>query len=406
MSVLSFCGKRYTVDHAVKGVDYIHGYNAEELMIVSFEGVTDFSKFTYDGEYMSPEMCEAEACNEAILVNGKLRTKDGRQVSADQVGAMGYKRLLTSADNLNNIREDGVYVYSTSSVPVNAPFENAAVVMVFGADSTDTQKIQLAFRYGEAGCGKFRPLLGGTGWLDWAEIAIATDGIVAVANGGTGASTAAAARTNLGVASAGYGYGELAVLVQEAGMTNDTSLATALEAIYSKMALRETKLVYWSGYPSATTHGWFGILSKSSANNGSVVAWSANLSGSQIRKVKFSGSWQPLEWFNPPMETNVEYRTTERHFGNPKYVKKFKLGSLPQGTNTIDHDLGIGNTEIVSFDAYGLKTSENIYYPIPMISSAGNISITVRVRAAKADIICFGDYADYTGYLTIWYCKT
>lgn len=87
MAILSFCGKRYTVDHVVKGADYIHGYDAAGLMVVSFEGVADFSKFTYDGEFMSPEMCEAEGCNETILVNGSLKTKDGRRVSAEQVGA-------------------------------------------------------------------------------------------------------------------------------------------------------------------------------------------------------------------------------------------------------------------------------------------------------------------------------
>ena len=80
---------------------------------------------------------------------------------------MAFRRVLTSADDMNTIFEDGVYVYSTASRPANAPFENAAVILVFGADSTSTQKIQLAFRYGAVGQTAFRPLLGGTGWLEW-----------------------------------------------------------------------------------------------------------------------------------------------------------------------------------------------------------------------------------------------
>ncbi len=73
---------------------------------------------------------------------------------------------LTSSDDLDNIFDDGIYVYSTSSVPGNAPFANAAVVEVFGADSVSTQKIQRAYRYGAAGYCAFRQLYNST-WGEW-----------------------------------------------------------------------------------------------------------------------------------------------------------------------------------------------------------------------------------------------
>ncbi len=82
------------------------------------------------------------------------------------VDGLMYRRVLTSADDFNNILEDGVYVYSTSSVPKNAPFANAAVVEVFGAKSNTTQKIQRAYRYGTTGYSAFRPLYAGN-WLEW-----------------------------------------------------------------------------------------------------------------------------------------------------------------------------------------------------------------------------------------------
>lgn len=81
-----------------------------------------------------------------------------------------FKKVLTESDDLDDYTDNGIYVYQTASRPQNAPFENAAVVMVFGNDTVgDTQKIQIAFRYGDVGYFKMRPMLGGTGWLNWAN---------------------------------------------------------------------------------------------------------------------------------------------------------------------------------------------------------------------------------------------
>ena len=77
-----------------------------------------------------------------------------------------FRRVLNSSDDCDAVFEDGWYVYSTSSVPKNAPFPNAAVIEVFGADSTTTQKIQRAYRYGEGGHTAFRPLYSGK-WASW-----------------------------------------------------------------------------------------------------------------------------------------------------------------------------------------------------------------------------------------------
>ena len=116
-------------------------------------------------------------------------------------GSMCFKRKLDNTDDMNNIVENGVYFYQTDSIPLNAPFNNAAVVMVFGNKSTTSQKIQQAFQYGESGKSKFRSLYEGRaendGWQDWTEVAIATDGVVQIENGGTGGSTANEAEYNI-----------------------------------------------------------------------------------------------------------------------------------------------------------------------------------------------------------------
>lgn len=81
MDTLKFGNETYTVDHAVKGNDYIHGYDANGTCVVAFDGITDFSQFTYSGTYMNPDTCAEEACNDVKYCNGKLVTRGGADVS-------------------------------------------------------------------------------------------------------------------------------------------------------------------------------------------------------------------------------------------------------------------------------------------------------------------------------------
>lgn len=77
MATLTFNSESYTVDHAVKGADYIHGYDANGILIVAFDGISDFSAYSYDGSYVNPEACFDETCNIVKYINGKLLTNNG-----------------------------------------------------------------------------------------------------------------------------------------------------------------------------------------------------------------------------------------------------------------------------------------------------------------------------------------
>ena len=116
--------------------------------------------------------------------------------------------------------------------------------------------------------------------------------MIAVSEGGTGANNPVDARANLGAAPSGYGYGgsaiNLGTIADEEGLTN------TLEELYSETASVETKLVYWQGYPSSSNNGWFGILARSSSNNGDIIASSAYGDGTIIHKVKRNGTWLPV----------------------------------------------------------------------------------------------------------------
>lgn len=57
-------------------------------------------------------------------------------------------------------------------------------------------------------------------------------------------------------------------------------------------------------------------------------------SGGTTESIEYPGCFYRMvndvqEWLNPPMEMNVEYRTTERYLGKPVYVQMFDYGAVP-----------------------------------------------------------------------------
>lgn len=86
MPTITFNGESFAVDHAAKGADYIHGYDANGVVIVSFDGIKDFSGYSYDGTYMNPSDCLAEQCNVAAYCGGVLKTSGGASIPASAIG--------------------------------------------------------------------------------------------------------------------------------------------------------------------------------------------------------------------------------------------------------------------------------------------------------------------------------
>ena len=113
MATITFCGESFTVDHAVKGADYVHGYDAEGNLVISLDGVTDFSGIAYDGTYMTPSGCLAEICNDVKYCEGALKKRDGTVLTASDFGAapVGYGLgKLTTYDVYSDAEIDAVLV--------------------------------------------------------------------------------------------------------------------------------------------------------------------------------------------------------------------------------------------------------------------------------------------------------
>lgn len=76
-----------------------------------------------------------------------------------------FKKILTSADDLDNIRENGFYYYMTDNRPNNAPFDSAGIVEVVAVDDRIIQRVT---RYGDAGYCKMRVYFLSK-WLKWCD---------------------------------------------------------------------------------------------------------------------------------------------------------------------------------------------------------------------------------------------
>ena len=101
-----------------------------------------------------------------VVENGTAINKELLQPLFDY--SMVFQKVLTEKDDCDKLTDHGVYVYSTSSVPANAPFANAAVIEFFGSDSKTSQQVQRAYRYGVAGYSAFRPYYNNR-WLAWTK---------------------------------------------------------------------------------------------------------------------------------------------------------------------------------------------------------------------------------------------
>lgn len=184
-----------------------------------------------------------------------------------------------------------------------------------------------------------------------------------------------------GAAPAGYGYGGEAILLNDdptVYLNNEDELTNAIEAVYSTMNNKETKLIYFIGYPSLKSDGtlgdysFFGFLTKGSGNYGSLVAHCSYSRGCIITKTKYNSVWEPLEWVNPPFNTGVAYRTTDRINGTPVYKKVDSDGKLQYALGSATSEWNYYNEHVgAAPDGYGLGGVGALVYDVNTAINSG-----------------------------------
>lgn len=92
-----------------------------------------------------------------------------KDITVNGSSAYRYIKYLTANDNLDDVKQSGIYHCSTSNMPQNSPFQNAFVLEVCG-NQNQTVCIQRATRFGMAGQSKYRAFGDGV-WKNWADLA-------------------------------------------------------------------------------------------------------------------------------------------------------------------------------------------------------------------------------------------
>ena len=259
----------------------------------------------------------------------------------------------------------------------------------------------------------FTPKVSAAGVLSWtnnkglanpASVNInAPQGILPVANGGTGAATAAAARTNLGAAAAGYGYGEVPVSLGSAD--DDTAFVATVTEQFSLTASKTRKVRFTKGGSATIGELWsagngYGVLlatTYAEKNVGYIVT--------KLCRLCKNGVWQEWEYENPPLVLNAEYRTTERYGGKPVYIKRVNLGALPNVGSKRENAIPVG-VSIVDFSCFAYNTSASgnaLVRPITVLS--GITDCFCNTTLGQIGVDTNADMSGYTAIATVKYTK-
>jgi hypothetical protein len=112
------------------------------------------------------------------------------------------------------------------------------------------------------------------------------------------------------------------------------------------------------------------------------------------------------EWINPPMEADVEYRTTERHNGFPVCKKLVNLGLMPNASAKI-FSIAVGNGRLVNVEVFAnIDNESRQQFPIIAPSTDGKLPyITAHFSTVKGSLILYTmvDYSPYTAYAILTY---
>lgn len=116
------------------------------------------------------------------------------------------------------------------------------------------------------------------------------------------------------------------------------------------------------------------------------------------------------EWVNPPNDTGVEYRTTERWLGKPVYQKLFYVGALPNKT-LLGIAVGAHYQKIIFVSGFAIDEENLMHYPFP-ITQSGLTPIAV-IQGVESDggddslvvIQTNENISHMTGYILVKYIK-
>lgn len=230
------------------------------------------------------------------------------------------------------------------------------------------------------------------------------------------------ARTNIGAAPAGYGYGEQIQIVYWSD-SDGSQLGTYLDNYIANTFPNDKYGVFrisnFVDYPACSVSGNGGyadVYFNKDADDYSkftvivsftglvdVLDYASGCSYQAVLKRTYMG-WKQWEYVNPPMELGKEYRTTERYNGKPVYAKLVDCGAGPNATRkTVS--AGISNVD-KAVSANGSWGGMSIPYEWFSGDPSGAQAITIALNGGSIEIASTINYSARTIYALIKYTKT
>lgn len=100
------------------------------------------------------------------------------------------------------------------------------------------------------------------------------------------------------------------------------------------------------------------------------------------RRKQNTDGWQPWEYFNPPMQPGVEYRTTERYGGKAVYKKRIVYTTTDIGSSGSVTSVNIPHS-IASFGELVSMDARMGTYALPIMDSNGYMTVANTVSSAN-----------------------
>lgn len=129
-------------------------------------------------------------------------------------------------------------------------------------------------------------------------------------------------------------------------------------------------------------------------------------SGCQMIRYSLNGGkdWTE-EWVNPPLNVGLEYRTTERWYSYPVYIKMIDMGALPNNTvksiSVSDH---ANSGRIIS--ATGFENASGQAIPTSCFGSSLSNVVGITFSAFNLSLVTNFDGSPYTqSFITVKYIK-
>lgn len=166
---------------------------------------------------------------------------------------------------------------------------------------------------------------------------------------------------------------------------------------------------------SCTLTGWYAISSMSNCPftygllrvekwyNGCIFQTAYEMETGVVARRRYqTNEWKPWEYINPHMAFGIEYRTTERFYGKPVYVKLVNLGAIPTRGTTKKLAHGISNLEFV-IQIFG---TTSVSFAIPFGATGDRIHLGANSTEIQIENEAVNfDASLYEAYVTIKYTK-